>query len=374
MNQNNCQFGPWTTTLHYSNRLELSSFWKQRLGRLAAIQSAPQHLRLRQWLPIAVIACGLLVMPRVKLQSIVLAGETNELTAIPSTADTQNPFIATFSNGVGVKLIGLSENPSRDKPWWKPDGSPLETRPYEQLHALSHSDGDSVRREFCWRWLDKPNDAEFETKWEIVPGVHGAGGGVAFDAANREIDGLSAWAISLTGSSGRCSVKFSASVANTPWRTVFSVDGKNESGMSRRDLGDQIGATFGVARAEGKVTEIVIGYQIPNQAVRLVAVDKEGNTHQPSSSTGGGAMDFNVRTYRFSNLSTSQIKQFELQVQTRTFETIEFRNVSLDPSKRTAVEIVRLPVQVPRTTGPGVTPKSLIQAPWSKALDPPTNP
>ena len=54
-------------------------------------------------------------------------------------------------------------------------------------------------------------------------------------------------------------------------------------------------------------------------------------------------MGFTQSTYRFTNLRPDQIARFDLQAQTRTFETIEFRNVSLYPGRPTKVEIVRLP-------------------------------
>jgi len=39
------------------------------------------------------------------------------------------PWIARLTNGVTVELLGVSENPSQDRPWWRPDGSPLPSDP-----------------------------------------------------------------------------------------------------------------------------------------------------------------------------------------------------------------------------------------------------
>ncbi|AMV20708.1 M56 family metallopeptidase [Planctomyces sp. SH-PL14] len=40
--------------------------------------------------------------------------------------------LVEFDNGLEVEFLGLSFHPSAGRPWWKPDGTPLEQRPYEE--------------------------------------------------------------------------------------------------------------------------------------------------------------------------------------------------------------------------------------------------
>jgi hypothetical protein len=59
------------------------------------------------------------------------------------------------------------------------------------------------------------------------------------------------------------------------------------------------------------------------------------------TSTGGASsLGFSQTTYHYAGLAPHQIQQFELQTQSREFETLEFRNVSLHPGTHTKVEIV----------------------------------
>ena len=130
------QFGPWTTSLHHGTRLELSSFWRRRLVRLGARARTPADLPRRTLAFLLLVATAILLIPRVDFQTATAAEESPKPpAAATATASDEPPFTATFSNGVKIHLIGLSENPSKGKPWWKPDGSPLGGRPYEQVHA-----------------------------------------------------------------------------------------------------------------------------------------------------------------------------------------------------------------------------------------------
>jgi hypothetical protein len=45
------------------------------------------------------------------------------------------------------------------------------------------------------------------------------------------------------------------------------------------------------------------------------------------------------QTFAFDDLPLDAVDRFELQTQTREIETIEFVNVSLEPDKRTKVEM-----------------------------------
>jgi hypothetical protein len=46
--------------------------------------------------------------------------------ATPTTVGPRGPFIARLAQGE-LELVGVSHHPSTNEPWWRPDGSPLET-------------------------------------------------------------------------------------------------------------------------------------------------------------------------------------------------------------------------------------------------------
>lgn len=344
MNSNRDHFGPWTTALHHTNRLELSAFWKQRLHRLSALPKLPTRLRPSQVAAFLIVGLALLLVPRIEVETAA-AAEDSKLSAADldsaattlDSADASAPFTATFSNGVQVELIGLSENPSKDKPWWRPDGSPLAERPYNRVPAHMNGGFGTIGREVCWRWHNVPADPDFDTNWATVPHYGGAGGGRAFDADGKEVPDLVAWAIQMPKSPGTCTFKFSVAVDYTPWKTLFTDSGKSQGAMA----GNGNGVVFSPARVENDRTVITVSYRIPEQAVRVVAIDVDDKLHTAGSSSSSSALGFYQSTYRFAKLPPDRIKRFELQGQTRRFETIEFRNVSLDPTKRTKVEIVR---------------------------------
>jgi hypothetical protein len=123
--------------------------------------------------------------------------------------------------------------------------------------------------------------------------------------------------------------------------TVFTSKG-NLSSMGGTIDGLRQGAIFGKPYVQDGGTSITVSHEIPGKAVRLLAVDRDGLPSLGKSTGGAGSLGFSQVTYHYADLGPDKIQRFELQSQKREFETIEFRNVSLRPDKRTEVEIVRL--------------------------------
>jgi hypothetical protein len=269
------------------------------------------------------------------------AGE-HALSAAAGAIVNDEPFTATFSNGVRVQLIGLSENPSKGKVWWAPDGARLDAAPYARARAIMHAGDQQLAREVCFRWLNLPDDPDFETKWDISLPRQGSGGGNPFDANGKPIEGLTAWAILIPNSPEACTLRFSVSIHATPWLTVFTSKGELSS-MAGTINGLRQGAIFGKPYDQDGGTSITVSYEIPGMAVRLLAVDRDGLPSLGTSKGGAGSLGFSQFTHHYADLTPDKIERFELQSQKREFETIEFRNVSLHPKLRTEVQIVRVP-------------------------------
>ena len=328
-------FGPWTTSLDSGSRMQLSTFWKHRMSRLAELSRTVKMSRLT-------IAAALALAVLVSLSPLV-----ELVPAAPADETPVGDFVARFSNGVTVELIGLSNNPSTNAKWWKPDGIPLEKRPYHNVMAHMGSK-DSLAREVCWRWQGI-GDADVQTNWGIKPNYNGAGGGRPVDQQGKPVDGLTAWAISLDGSPETCTVKLSMSVPAAPWQTQLKSQAGNSSstGFVVKD-GKPAGVSYLKPRVEGKDTIVTVGYNLAGE-VRLAALDHRGNQHVGSMSGGSGVGGFMMREVRFNNVMPKQLKTWQFQTRQRKIETVEFRNVSLHRGKVTDVETVftsRIPTSI----------------------------
>ena len=133
MNARKLNFGPWTTSLDSGSRLQLSAFWKQRMRQLPRLSAATRMSR-GTLLAALVLAIAVGLSPLVEL-----------VPAAPNGSAGGSGFVVKFSNGATVELVGLSENPSAGAPWWKPDGTPLDDRPYHRVMARMGSTGSLAR-------------------------------------------------------------------------------------------------------------------------------------------------------------------------------------------------------------------------------------
>ena len=92
-------------------------------GRVRRLLGAEQHAAVRLRRPGLALAVIATVIAVVSLSQLAVNGEQDADDA-PSS-----PAMATLPNGVEVELVGVGFHPSVDRPWWKPDGSPLDKQP-----------------------------------------------------------------------------------------------------------------------------------------------------------------------------------------------------------------------------------------------------
>lgn len=245
-------------------------------------------------------------------------------------------FVGKFSNGVAVELIGVGMNPSSQAEWWKPNGTPLEGRPYANVRAHV---GGATTRELCWRWHDI-GDADVDTNWGTDPSYNGAGGHAA-DESGKRIKGLEASAIAFEGEHKECTVRFTITVPASDWQTTLDMQAGYASSISRMDpeIG-QVQAAFLPSRGDGPDTVVILAYQIPKRETRLVGVDQEGREHIAERTAVSGISGTMLGEYRFKNVMRDNLKTWLIQTRIRRSETVEFHNVSLDPDQKTEVKVV----------------------------------
>jgi hypothetical protein len=235
-------------------------------------------------------------------------------------------------NGVEIEVVGIANNPSAGKGWWRADGSPLPVAPYQTMNGQAGAGPGQVAREFAVRVRDRVagTTERASVRWSVLQGGSSAGG-PAHDVNGRPIPDLEALAVGMPRSVGAAVVR--ADVAAGPWRTRFTAgpDGQVES------RGSEVVQFSSAFEAQGGTRVIFVhGGGQENQATRVVAIDQGGRPHtvrlrRMVHSRGIATGEFQV------NMPLRGLKEF--QFQTRPFDQwIEIRNVCLDPAKPTKVE------------------------------------
>jgi hypothetical protein len=234
----------------------------------------------------------------------------------------RRPFEARLPSGVTVELLGVAENPSKDRPWWQPDGSPLAARPYDWLGASVDVGKDEMAREFAVRLSNTPSEA-VGVQWKIDPSL-------AFSLGNPLVHAESApdmrgVAVRMLASQQTADVHIG--VAAGAWQTAAESQARG---------GDVVGGKESVVfspaeEKDGSITITVAHDMIDAQGegpqVRVIAVDLDGREHNWESFQNGRSEKLSQLTVTFSKLSLKDVKTFRLQ--TRPYQWAEFRNVSL---------------------------------------------
>jgi hypothetical protein len=138
------------------------------------------------------------------------------------------PFTATFSNGVKIELVGISIHPSHPWSWWTPDGMRMPQAPYAQSRSLLQPNERAFVREVCWRWTNVPPDGSLETKWQVVPEFRADVQVVPIDTEETRAGKLNA-AVVMLEAADECTIRFSVNVASgPPTRTTVENEGSSE--------------------------------------------------------------------------------------------------------------------------------------------------
>lgn len=269
---------------------------------------------------------------------------------------------ATFSSGVTVELAGVSESPSEGKPWWRPNGSPLAHAPKHYPPASEIPKIAQPGREFALRLTDVPfshpqGDFDALIRIDPLPAPPPGGGltggiwvsqqmppdfGKPLNRSQSQALKYSELRVaiqSFPGTQDHATIK--AGLPAGPWATIVA-NGTN-AGMSVQRPDCEV--SFAAPAESNNAVSIDVAHNIPpDRQVRVVAALVDGKEvvgdRNPEVSTG------HVRqiTQSFKDLSIKDVKEFRLQ--TRPYEWVEFRNVSLRPGRRTDVQVIAGPASV----------------------------
>jgi beta-lactamase regulating signal transducer with metallopeptidase domain len=265
--------------------------------------------------------------------SISTAKETDQVVAVP------DDYITTLPNGVTVELMGVCDHTSEGKQWWRPDGTMLSKTPPDfsarqigvvegkstyklpvrlgNLHTINQNHGEGFR--WTYKWMSE--------------GAYRKSGYGAIDFPTKRSTILTQAEIYVLPEEN--STTFSVGIAAGKWAAVASIPAGVDDNVSPRTQGQIV-----MNRPYEKDDYTYISIDVPRlkEAFRVIAVDTNGQTRTVRQMGGGGATDDSAVPHVFR--IKMPLKQIDnLVFQTRPYEWVEFKNVSLRPGVKTDVQV-----------------------------------
>jgi len=283
------------------------------------------------------MALGLLLVGGVRIHLVAKAAAQGESAAKsevkpasvdPTPQNATKSLTAEFPCGIAIGLLGLSEHPSKANSWWRPDGSPLVEPPCDPLKGSVSGGPDHVVRELAVQFHNLPSEPV--SREVLFDPSYNEYSGDSTKRPGKDLAGLEAMTVSLPDQK---TVTVRVRVAAGPWETVCETRSGSVAIGTRKG-----GFAFSpVAEKDGGIT-ITVTHDIAALDSRVIALGRDGREHRASSS-GLGASSFHQITATFSKLLEKNVKVF--RVQTRPYQQVEFRNVSIQPGWKTDVQIVQ---------------------------------
>ena len=250
-----------------------------------------------------------------------------------SIPESKKVFEAQLPSGIMIELLGVSDNPSDNKPWWRPDGSPLPERPYKSLNKRAYSNQPHIAREFAIYIRNLPSDPvniQFAIGSDLKSAQYFSAG-----LFNKLKDNLHAIAVTLPDQP-TATIRFGVT---EPWQTVAESKQGSSAGLLTS------GIEFSDILEKASNVSISISCKILDQETRVIAVGLDGKEHHASSSSNLTFNKIHKINSTFSNILLKDIQVFRLQ--TRQYKWGEFRNISLQAGQKTNVELIWLDKQPP---------------------------
>jgi len=221
-----------------------------------------------------------------------------------------------------VEVVGICEHPSEGKPWWKPDGSLLEQQITTQDH--SHYEDKNKAYEVAYR-ISLPQDVSMD----MLPKTKGSTAQSGLEVISP--DGLKAYRTHLDLWGNTTDISFP--IAAGSWKTLGSTNGQGQTNTAVENRKLMFSPAVGT---QEKFTLTVSDDLKEFDDYRLVAIDKQGGVHV------GNRNWFSIRnmrqsTFTFTNLDPATIERLDFQ--SRPFENITFKDVSLKLGKKTDVKM-----------------------------------
>ena len=235
--------------------------------------------------------------------------------------EPNNDFTATLPNGVTVELVGLCEHPSEGKQWWRPDGTEMSKEIRVRTRGGISASG--IPYNVAVK-VTMPEDATF--KWGRIKGETGGISLEAVDSEGRPISNMQALRVYIDEQLTATSIQLGAAAG--PWKTRArdnSRGGKSTPGI-----------VFSKAYESDRGVRIIVADEHLDLDYRITAIDTQGKEHV-FHQRGGSAGRVRQTTAFFDDIKLNQIEYFLFQ--TRPYQWVEFKNVSLKPNFKTDVQV-----------------------------------
>ncbi len=251
-----------------------------------------------------------------------------EAEKVPSPKSKEAPsWMRPLPGGGMIELFAVSEHPAGAMPftgpvtWRKPDGTPIDSLPWRggAIPEAIARKGEQVR-DFVVKVGNLPGP-DRTYRWQITPSGFNTVPSILVKDGTQLTD-LSIVSVAIVGDRKACTVRIG--VASEAWKTVAI---SKPGGTWTQDEG-KVKVIFGKPREiDGKSYVAMSQDELPDDDIRIVALDRNDREHKPATATG------TLGKFRFweveCDLPLSEIKEFRLQ--TRPFEWAEFADVSLKP-------------------------------------------
>jgi ankyrin repeat protein len=245
--------------------------------------------------------------------------------------EAENHFSTTLPSGVTVELVGVADYPSKGgQSWWQADGTVLAKPPYDgsDIDIMSIAGEDIRKIELAIKLGGNTNGPGWEAPVKRVDGKYLWSGGRRRENG-QIVDDIKSIAIVCPSKQEKLDLRLY--IAAGPWENV-SVVPKNSLPVS------SAGVVFSVPQQTANGTTITVSDSYFEYDSRIIAIDLEDKIYTASTRNRSAETTDNIRqtTVNF-DLELSKIKEFRFQ--TRPYEWVEFKNVSLQPGHKTDVEI-----------------------------------
>jgi hypothetical protein len=256
----------------------------------------------------------------------------------------QEKFAATLPNGTRIELIGVSYHDAMHKgpqTWWKPDGSDLEQEPYRSPKHYTSWVLDT--RQFAMRiecegdYSSATFNSDGRTNTQPV---------TPYDANSQPMPALRAFVHRFDRNQATDTIRIGVSTG--PWQKVEQwVDDAwqkhDHDNIVFRESKNPLILTWPRQKGRAVILEVVRADVDEVQARRMLLYDRDDRIHEESPRIHGTGPGLVKEQYWFWGIKLEDV--WTIEFQTRPYQWVEFRNVSLEPGRKTNVEIAVLAVK-----------------------------
>ncbi len=261
-------------------------------------------------------------------------------------------FAATLPNGARVELVGVSYHPpgndlSQPRRWWRPDGSDLPDEPYRHPRRTTGTVSGYYAREFALRitGVDEYSCATYNStgRSNIQPVI-------PLNQSNESVPDVLAFACRFKNSLTMDTIRVGVSIE--PWQKIeewvdIAWHEHDHDNIVFKESKNPLILTWPRQKGRAVILEMVRTDLDVEVARRLLLFDRDDRIHEESPRIHGQGPGLIKEQYWFWNIQREDMDRIELQ--TRPYQWIEFRNVSLEPGQKTNVMITILPEKITKT-------------------------